>query len=318
MKSLLSAQDDLRQVRRKAGTIAFRIFRAYLIIALSFVVLYPILNLVSMSFRPLAEYTNPSIIWVPATWTLDILKAAWKTINVPTTMPNSLVITLSNTVISMIPCCLAVYGLARFDFRFKKLLTVLLVISILIPTQTIIVPLYVKMRYFDFFFLGQIGRLFIGEALSAKLLDTDWAMLIMSLFGNGIRGGMYIFIFRQFFSGLPRDLEDAAYVDGAGSLQTFIRVIIPCASAPFLVVFILSLIWHWNDNFVAPLLNSSRETLVFSIDNLSNMNVGANSDVNAQLQIRLASCIYLITPILIVYLFLQRYFVQSIDRTGLK
>ena len=314
----IAAKEHLMKSAKKTGRIFFKIFRTYLIIALSFVVLYPVFYMISMSFRPVDEYTNPSIIWIPATWTLEVMKNAWETIKLPSTIWNSALITLVNTVVSIVPCCLAGYGLARFEFKFKKLLMIMLVISILVPTQTIIVPLYAKMRYFDFFFIGQIGRLLIGDALSAKLLDTDWAMLIMSLFGSGIRGGMFIFIFRQFFSGLPRDLEDAAYVDGGGSLQTFLRVIIPCASAPFLVVLILSLIWHWNDNFVAPLLNSSRQTLAFTIDNLANISIGANANVYERLQIRLASCIYLIAPILILYLFLQRYFVESIDRTGLK
>ena len=194
-----------------------------------------------------------------------------------------------------------------------------LILSIIVPTQTIIVPLYARMRSFDFFFLGQIGRLFIGEPFAVKLLDSQWAMWVLSLFGSGLRNGMFIFIFRQFFSSLPQDLEDAAYVDGAGFFRTFLRVIIPCASSPFLVVFILSLIWHWNDTFVPTLMNSSSETLAFAIQNLTtSVAVSANVDLYSLLQTRLAACIYLIVPILIVYLFLQKFFIQSIDRTGLK
>ena len=309
----------LKRAGTRTGSILFKIFRVYIIIALSFVVLYPIFYMISLSFRPTSEYTNPNIIWVPATWTLDIMKNAWEAIDFPTSLLNTSIMSLTNTVISIIPCCMAGYGLARFRFRGRNLLMFCLILSIIIPTQTIIVPLYARMRSFDFFLIGQIGRLFIGEPFAVKLLDSPWAMWILSLFGSGLRSGMFIFIFRQFFSSLPQDLEDAAYVDGAGFFTTFLRVIIPCASAPFLVVFILSLIWHWNDTFVSTLMNSSSQTLAFAIQNLTtSVAVSADMDVYSLLQTRLAACIYLIVPILIVYLFLQKFFIQSIDRTGLK
>lgn len=312
-------RERLLRLGKKTGSVLFRIFRVYLILALSFVVLYPIFYLISMSFRPVEEFTNPSIIWVPETWTLDILKKAWEAVDFPVSLRNTVIFALSNTVFSILPCCLAGYGFARFQFKGKRLLFVCLIISIIVPAQTIIVPLYVRMRYFDFFFLGQLGRLFTGAPFTVKLLDSYGAMWFLSLLGNGLRGGMFIFIFRQFFTSMPQDLEDAAYVDGAGFFSTFLRVIVPCASAPFLVVFILSLIWHWNDTFMSTLLDSSRTTLAFAIQNLTQSSgVGANSDVYTLLQTRLASCIYLITPLLIVYLFLQKYFIQSIDRTGLK
>lgn len=209
-------RERLLRLGKKTWSVLFRIFRVYLILALSFVVLYPIFYLISMSFRPVEEFTNPSIIWVPETWTLDILKKAWEAVDFPVSLRNTVIFALSNTVFSILPCCLAGYGFARFQFKGKRLLFVCLIISIIVPAQTIIVPLYVRMRYFDFFFLGQLGRLFTGAPFTVKLLDSYGAMWFLSLLGNGLRGGMFIFIFRQFFTSMPQDLEDAAYVDGAG------------------------------------------------------------------------------------------------------
>lgn len=307
--------EKIMVLKRNWSSALFVLFRTYLIFVLSFVILYPLMYMISMGFRPLDEYTNPSIVWVPKTWTFDIVKEAISEIDYFNTLKNTALMALTNTVVSLVPCCLAGYGFARFEFKFKKLLFLLLILSIIVPPQTIIVPLYVKMRFFDFFYIGQIGRLF-GQVLSVNLLDSSWAMILLSALGSGLKSGMFIFIFKQFFSAMPHDLEDAAFVDGAGFVRTFLQVIIPCASSPFLVVFILSMIWHWNDTFMTSLFDSTHTTLAFAVDNFRNMT--SIQDVYRILQVRLAACLLFILPLLVMYLVLQRFFVQSIDRTGLK
>ena len=314
--------DETRVLRnrkrlQRAGKVAYRIFRFYLILILSFVVLYPIFYMVSIAFRSPSDYLDPGVVWIPKTWTLDNLKSVYEIIDFPKTFLNSVLIAVVPTVLQMITCSLPGYGLARFQFKLKKLLFALVIVGIIVPTMTITVPLMGQIQAFDFFGFGQIGRLFTGTPFTINLKNNPLSILLPALLGNGIRGTMYIFIFRQFFMGLPGDLEDAAYIDGCGFVKTFTRIVIPCALAPFLVVFILSVIWYWNDVTVTALFYPKMETLAHAIEGLQ-VELSMDYDIYTINQFQQAGCFFLIMPLLIMYLFLQKFFIQSIDRTGLK
>lgn len=140
--------------------------------------------------------------------------------------------------------------------------------------------------------------------------------------GNGIRAGLMIFIFRQFFKGLPKELEDAAYLDGCGSLRTFVQVMIPNASSSFLTVFLFSVVWYWNDYYVSSTFFTKNQTIALMLKNLSTLlsqQLFNNADVSPREQIvwMEAGCLISILPILIMYVFLQKYFTEGIERSGL-
>ena len=140
--------------------------------------------------------------------------------------------------------------------------------------------------------------------------------------GNGIRAGLVIFIFRQFFKGLPKELEDAAYLDGCGPLRTFVQVMIPNASSSFLTVFLFSVVWYWNDYYVSSTFFTKNQTIALMLKNLSTLlsqQLFNNADVSPREQIvwMEAGCLIAILPILIMYVFLQKYFTEGIERSGL-
>lgn len=140
--------------------------------------------------------------------------------------------------------------------------------------------------------------------------------------GNGIRAGLMIFIFRQFFKGLPKELEDAAYLDGCGSLRTFVQVMIPNASSSFLTVFLFSVVWYWSDYYVSSTFFTKNQTIALMLKNLSTLlsqQLFNNADVSPREQIvwMEAGCLISILPILIMYVFLQKYFTEGIERSGL-
>ena len=149
-------------------------------------------------------------------------------------------------------------------------------------------------------------------------------MYLPALTANGIRAGLMILIFRQFFRGLPKELEDAAYLDGCGPLRTFAQIMVPNARSSFLTVFLFSVVWYWNDYYVSSSFFTNNETIAMMVKNLNTqLNLFLFNDATVQVSVREkivwleAGCLLSITPILIMYVFLQKYFTEGIERSGL-
>lgn len=155
--------------------------------------------------------------------------------------------------------------------------------------------MYLNFRYFDLFGLLPDGGL--------NLLGTMWPFVLTSITATGLRNGIFIYILRQFFRGMPRDLEDAAYVDGAGPLRTFV--------------------WQWNDYFLTNIFLSNTTVLPTTLEGLlfsaSGYMVGGNAMLTGQYAslINNTGMLLFMMPLLILYAFMQRYFIESIERTGL-
>jgi len=322
------AEKESRRHRRqlvmtKLGKIAYRIFHYSLLTLLSFVLLYPILYMISMGFRPVNQLLDPTIVWIPRYLTLDNIIKVWEKIEYPTVLFRTVVISVGTSMLQLASCAVTGYGFARFKFRFKGLFFSLVLLTIIVPPQTIIIPSYMGFRFFDFFGLGSIPTLFGGEAITVNLLNSFWTYILPGIMGNGIRSGLFIYIFRQFFRGLPQDLEDAAYIDGCGIFKTFVRIMVPCASGAFITVFLFSLIWYWNDYYYSSMMLQNANTLSLALANLQTMFETSNSlvtetqnpyEVYALLQ---AGCLLTILPMLVVFAVCQRFFREGIERTGI-
>jgi multiple sugar transport system permease protein len=301
-----------RIVRSLAATV-----RAVLLVCLAFVVVYPLIYLVSMSARLGVELIDPSVIWLPKHPTFETLQDATGFLKYPTTLLNSFVFSTLGTLLELAACSFTAYGFARFRFRGSRLLFGLLLFSIVVPVHTLLIPNFMQIRFFDFFGFGTLYGLVAGSPLLANLYNTPFAVFLPAAMGVGIRGGLFIYIFRQFFKGLPLDLEDAANIDGCGFRGTFLRVIIPSSQPPFLVVSILSFIWHWNDSTVLSMYWPKFTTLAVAVETISSR-VTKGAEFFDIFVWQRAACLLLILPVLLLYLFVQRYFIQSVDRTGLK
>jgi multiple sugar transport system permease protein len=145
------------------------------------------------------------------------------------------------------------------------------------------------------------------------------AYFLPALFAQGIKGGLFVFIFIQFFKGLPKELEDAAYIDGCGRVHTFFRIMLPSSSAPFLTVTLFSVVWYWNDFFYNSMYFNNLPVVSKVLQNIkmllgSGLNTSNPYDVITQ---TMASAMLAILPLLIIYILLQRYFTESIERTGI-
>ena len=291
-------------------------FRFVIVFGLAFVILYPILYMISTSIRPQSEMSDPSVMWIPKSIRFENFAEIWAAIDYPNTLWSTLVLNIVSSVLQVGTCALTGYGFARFKFKGKGLLFGIVILQIIVPTQIILIPQYMSFRYFDIF--GILNAL-TGSSIS--LVDTNWAMYVPALFCNGIRSGLFIYLFRQFFRGLPKELEDAAYLDGCGPFKTFISVMVPNAASSFLTVFIFSIVWYWNDYYVSSMYFTKGNTISLKIDSISTLismyltgEVGIASDFLVWME---AGCLLAIAPIIIMYVFLQKYFTEGIAKAGL-
>lgn len=303
---------------RRISEKVWPVFRFLILFGLAFVILYPMLYMISCAVRPQSEMSDPSILWIPKTFTLDNLIETWNAIDYPKLVWDTVSVNVVCSLIQVLTCSIAGYGFARFKFKGKGILFAIVLMQIIVPTQVILIPQFMQFRYFDPF--GLIS-LISGEALN--LADSPWALYLQAFFCNGIRAGLFIFLFRQFFRGLPKELEDAAYLDGCGPFETFVKVMVPNASNSFLTVFIFSVVWYWNDSYVSGMFFTKSNTIALQVSNLFNtisayFNNGTPTGIASDWLVWIeAGCLLSILPILIMYIFLQKNFVEGVERSGI-
>lgn len=303
---------------RRVSEKVWPVFRFLILFGLAFVILYPMLYMVSCAIRPQSEMSDPSILWIPKTVIIDNLIDTWTSIDYPKLVWDTVSVNVVCSLIQVLTCSIAGYGFARFKFKGKGLMFAIVLMQIIVPTQVILIPQFMQFRYFDPF--GLVS-LITGEAMN--LADSPWALYLQAFFCNGIRAGLFIFLFRQFFRGLPKELEDAAYLDGCGPFETFVKIMVPNASNSFLTVFIFSVVWYWNDSYVSGMFFTRSNTIALQVSNLwqtisAYFNNGTPTGIASDWLVWIESgCLLSILPILIMYIFLQKNFVEGVERSGI-
>lgn len=287
----------------KKGFFAFLIFflRFLFLFIVGYVVLYPLIYMVNASIKTQADFMDAAHWWLPVELTIEHFKTVFETMNFTTSLKQTAVIQLVSAGFEIFVCSFIAYGFARFDFKGKKLASFFLILSLLIPIQMYSLSLSINYR-------------------TLHIFNTPFVYWLPSVFGVGIRAGMLIYIYQQFFIGLPRELEDAAYVDGAGPVRTYFSIALPSSSVVIVTVSVLSIIWHWNEYYLAELcfLDESRP-LAVTIAHLPQLlaQIGINSSDAIYPANISAGCILFITLPLVFYMVIQRKFVRSIDRVGI-
>lgn len=299
-------------VRKRTLSVIINVVRYFFLLALSYVVLFQLFFMISYAIRPKTDMYNPSIVWIPSDVTMENFKLAFEKLDYTKTAVVSLWLMEVSAIIEVMVCAVIAYGFARFEFKEKNLIFFLVLVTIIVPSQMLIIPMYLNYAHFDI--LG-IGKFFIDTFnlpdFRPQLLNTGLTFWLPSLFGVGVRSGLFIFIYRKFFEGLPRELEEAAYVDGAGPLRTFVSVILPSSGVVFLTVTIFSSIWHWNESYLSDMYNKANPPLAVKLDYVRTELLKDSRAAG------MAACLLFIAPMLIMYMVLQRKFVQSIDRVGI-
>ena len=325
-RRLLESERGLR-LRRKGLAFLFSAFRFILIAGICFTILFPLLFSLITSIKTASDIYNPTSVWFPRnTHFRDIINNYRDAITVTwywESLLNTVIYTLITVVTQIAASCFIGYGLARFKFPGCNLLFALVVFTIIVPPFTTLVPTYLNFQNFDVF-----GILKLTGLGPVNLNDNYIQFVLTCITGFGFRGGLHIFIMRQFFKGVPRELSEAAGIDGCGMMRTFFQVMLPSATGAIITVTIFAIVWQWTDNINTSIFMSSGRFLMKSLQGAASQygtimaGSGAMmfptsrsaSEVSLIVQ---ATVVLVIIPMIILYLALQRYFVESIEATGL-
>ena len=283
----------------------FKIILYLLLIAIGFVYLYPLLFMFVTSMKSPGDLLNPMVQWVPTEFFTGNYVKAFRVLDYPTTLLSTLLVSLVPSIIQAIVCSLVGYGLARYRFWGKNLMFMLILATFIIPAQTTVIPQMLTYKN-----LGLLGNIL--------------SLILPATLGQGFRSAIFILIFYQTFSSLPKVLEEAARLDGASDLRIFLRVAVPAAIPSYIISIIFSTVWYWNETYLTVIfLEGGIQTLpmqlskfVQAYENLYPPGMGNIFD-RLNEAVKLSGTFLNILPLLVMYFILQKWFVESVERTGI-
>ena len=314
-KENMQDADQRKALLNDIKNLAVNIVRFAILLGVSYVILSPVIGIIVNSISSDRDAYNPMVYILPQNPTLDRYKLVLERLDYFKTMGRDLLYTVSLMALQIVVCSMVGYGFARFDFPFKKLLFGCVVVMIVIPSHTIMLPLYMTFKSFDPF-----GICTAMTGASINLMGTPIPMYIMTLFGCGLRSGLYIYIFNQFFRGLPKEIEEAAFVDGAGVWYTYFRIMLVNAMPSVITVAVFSLVWQFNDTFYAKLFLISEDIVISNkISSLQAMIANQDQILDTTIQELYldAGIVLVILPIIFIYILLQRHFIEGVERSGI-
>ena len=318
--------------------VVWYVFRLVLMIGISYVILFPFFSKIAGSFMGYEDFVDVTVRVIPKNFTFDTYRAIFVENNYLDAFFNTTLLSISAALLQTFVCTLIGYGLAKFKFRGSKLILILVILTMIIPHETLRLSLTMHFRYFDFGGLQGIlrddgtriipgilqilGIDFNGSEAGTlpNLLNKFWPLLIISATGLAFKNGLYIFMMRQFFHGVPDELEESAYVDGATTMRTFFSIILPLSVPMMITIFLFAFSWQWTDEFYTTLFFPTANKTILMPDIVA---IPKSLEINYAGQslfytaIRNTAGIMIILPLVIVYLFCQKYLVQGIERSGI-
>lgn len=309
-------------LRREVSRVTISIVRALLMFGLCFMIIQPMITRFSMSFMTEQDLYDSTIVMLPRHLTLENYKIVADLTGLPTSMLNTLWLSLLMSACQIVSCTLVAYGFARFEFPLKKFWFACVIALIIIPPQTISTALYTTFARFDIF---GIFKLTTGAPLNLR--QSIWPYVMMCLTCMGLKDGLYIFMMRQYFKSVPESLEEAAYVDGCGTMHTFLKIMLPDATPIIASCFLFSFVWQWTDLFYSRNFLTGFKTYSVQLSTMaSRMGRYFSKDATQSVvvpngrQLQLISIAVLVCciPLIILYCFTQRTFVESLAMTGSK
>jgi multiple sugar transport system permease protein len=281
----------------------FRLFMYLILIDVAFIYVKPIIYMMTTMVKDASDLLDPAVIWVPRSIFMGHLQEAYRLLKYTNGFMISMTVSVSVAVLQVISCAIAGYAFARLEFPLKKFWFVCLIFTFVMPPQVTILPSILLFKDFGW-------------------INTYLPLIIPAVFGHGLKGALFVIIFRQFFSTLPKELEEAAKMDGASVYRVFFRVMLPISTSAIIVVFLFSFVWNWNDFYYPSMYMFGAKDVPLSIS-LSRMAASMASEAEQTgpsifaEPIKMAASFLIIMPVLIVYTFTQRWFVEGVERTGL-
>ncbi len=303
------------------GNVVWFLFRFIILLGVSFVIIYPFITKIAGSFMSQDDFIDVTVRLISKNPTLDTYKAIFTELGYWEAFTNTAILSLTCAVLQMAVSCLVGYGLAKFKFKGNSIVFLLVILTMVIPHSTLQLSMFMKFRRFDVFGICKVlGPLFGWEENFLNLTNSFAPLIILSITGLAFKNGLYIFLMRQFFLGVPDELEESAYIDGSGTFKTFLKIIIPLSVPMMVTVFLFAFSWQWTDEFYHGVFFTNAKTLM--MPNLAEeIPKSLVTDYAGQSlfysAIRNTCGLVIIAPLLIIYLFCQRQLVQGIERSGI-
>ncbi len=301
------------------GSFVYKLFRYALLLGVSYIALFPLIKMASAALALPEDYFNGVAGYIPEHPTFQNFINCQQYFNFFRHAKVTVLISVTSTVVSVFVCSLIGYGLGRYKFKGCNLVYAAVLFTVIMPIQTAQIPLVYYYRWFDFFGIGQIVGLFTGEPLTVNLLTNLGCFLVPAVCGVGLKAGIFIFLFRQFFAGMPRDLEEAAKLDGCSPFKIYWKVMLPNIIPVLVTVILLSMIYYWNDSLVSSMVSLKDTPLMVEIEKLSNGNIGVDQLTIIRRAVEYNAILLMsILPLVAVFVVCQKFFVECMDRSGSK
>lgn len=315
-------------LRKKTKRFVLNFFIAILIIGICFIILYPLISLVPTVFSSIEELGNPNVIWIPIKTSVVSFKVGMRYL-FPSgiwTLIKSVGYAAGIMIIQLIISAMTGYAIARVNSVASKITFFLVIIVFLVPRQSLLLSQYISFKHFDF--LG-IMNIFTKKG-EIDLIGNPAALILLALLGFGVSQSLFIFLFSQFFKNIPRELEEAALIDGCGFYKTYYKIMIPNAIPIISTVAILSFVWNYGDvyytnyfskesGFMSTVLkttfiSANKQNILYAIQTWYKVPVVNDFAFDA---VKMAACLIFLIPLLVVFFIGQRKLVENLENSGI-
>ncbi|UVI30185.1 carbohydrate ABC transporter permease [Paenibacillus spongiae] len=284
--------------------LVFKLFLYWILIITAYIYLNPVMKMIVKMVMNEKDLVDPTVAWIPNEIYWGHLGSAWQALNYAQTLTISMMVSGLVAVFHIITCGLMGYALARMSFPFKKLLVFLLVMSFIIPPQVIVLPMIIMYTKLGF-------------------QNHLTSLVIPAIFGFGIKGALFVIIFRQFYTTQPKELEEAAKIDGASAFRFYWRVMFPLAKPAVLIVGMFSFVWTWNDTYYPRMFLGQTDNVPLAmqmsfLDNSIKAMLSQEDAAPVLIEaIKMSASFLTIAPLLAIFFFAQRYLMESVERSGI-
>lgn len=323
----LSPDQKIYLAKRQVSSFAMNLVTFLLIAGLCFVILYPFIKLVPSVLSSIEDLGNPNVIWIPEEFSTISFQAAAR-MTMPEgwlTMAKSIGYALAIMAIQVFISAMTGYTMARVKYRWSGLLFVVVALCFLVPRQSLLLAQYIYFNHFD-----ALGILKLFGVDEVNLINQPATLYLMAALGFGVNQSLFVLIFSQFFKNIPKELEEAALIDGCGFYKTYFRIMIPNAIPAIATVAILAFVWNYGDTYFTryfdpngpymasklaqTFIDANKVTLLDRVRAWYNVPMTTDMTFDALKQ---SGVLIFLAPLLVMYLFAQRWLVENLESSGL-
>ena len=306
--------------------LAVAIFRFVLLLGISYIILFPFFSKISASFMSPQDFIQSDVKMIPKFPTLNTYKYLIIENHYLQAMLNSFILSGICAVIQMFVAAFVGYGFAKFKFKGRNIVFLFVMLTMIVPHQILASSFVQKFIYFDIFGIFEATGLYSALGLTQGIYNTYVPLLLLSLTGLAFKNGLFIFLMRSYYRGVPDELEESSFIDGYGVFKTFFKIILPISGPMLITIFILAFAWQWTDIFYVNTFLPSSENLLLTSnqfwsvmpDTLEVLSTGAGANVQTfEVAVKNTAGLLVVLPLIIMYIFCQRFLVQGIESSGL-